>query len=399
MRSRLEVSHVFHLSGTGGRHVWGGAERHLRILLPALAARGVNVEAIVLITNASPAVDEGLTELERSGVRVTRLERRSRGSLVRKLPGVVVQHLRLAALLRRRRGRIVHLHLDLIGAPLAAALAGHRRVLMTLHLDETKWRTRRWRAWLRALDRVVARYVAISERVRAHWVDVAGVAHERIDLVPYGIPEPEPTRARRADLELPEDAFVAGFVGRLVEQKNLSVLIDALAGVPGIRLVLVGDGPLRGALERRVAASGCDNVTFTGAVENAAALLPLFDVLCLPSRYEGLGLVLLEAMARRVPCVGSTAGAIPEVLGDGRYGVLVDADDPAKLRAAVTALRDDPARRARLAEAALAHVRARFSVDAMAERTCAVYEAFTPGPAQRGYATRLDATAYAGRRS
>ncbi|MEW6268684.1 MAG: glycosyltransferase family 4 protein [Thermodesulfobacteriota bacterium] len=399
MPSPLEVSHVFHLSGTGGRHVWGGAERHLRILLPALAARGVDVEAIVLVTNPSAQVDEGLAELERAGVRVTRLERRSRGSLARRLPAVVAQHLRLAALLRRRRGRVVHLHLDMVGAPLAAGLARCPRTVMTLHLDEQSWRARRWRLWLRLVDRVVARYVAISGRVGAYWREVARVAPERIDVVPYGIAEPGPSCARRAQLGVPEEGFVAGFVGRLVEQKDPLVLVEALGGVAGVRLVLIGDGPLRGALERRVAEAGHENVVFAGAREDAAGLLPLLDVLCLPSRFEGLGLVLLEAMARGVPCVGSRAGAIPEVLGQGRCGVLVEAGDAAGLRAAVLALRDDPMRRARLADAGRAQVRARFTVARMAERTCAVYAACTGSLADGAYATRPGGTAYAGRRS
>src|SRR5690606_39005970 len=97
--------------------------------------------------------------------------------------------------------------------------------------------------------------------------------------------------------------------------------------LPELSFVLVGDGPLRADVERFVADAELRNVTLAGAVENASALIPLFDVLCLPSRWEGLGLVLVEAMLQRVSVVGSRGGAIPDVLGQGRYGLLFDTDD------------------------------------------------------------------------
>jgi len=373
MTSPLEVSHVFNLSERPGRHVWGGAERHLRVLLPALVGEGVAVEAIVLATEPGPVIAAGLAELERAGVRVTRLERPARRSLLRSLPAFAAQHLRLLRLLRKRRERIIHLHLDLLVAPLVAFAAGCRNVVMTLHLDDEAWHAWWWRLWLRLIDRWTVHYIAISGRVRDHYRHIAGVAAARIPVVEYGLPEPVPSARSRAALGLPIDRFVVGFVGRLVEQKNLFVLLDALGGLDGVEVVLVGDGPLRSALETHALRHGCANVHFLGAIEDAAQLMPLFDVLCLPSRFEGLGLVLLEAMLRGVPCVGSRAGAIAEVLGNGRYGFLAEANDAPQLRAAVMAVRSDAARRAEIVRAASEHVRTQHSVARMATQTRGIY--------------------------
>jgi glycosyltransferase involved in cell wall biosynthesis len=99
-----------------------------------------------------------------------------------------------------------------------------------------------------------------------------------------------------------------------------------------------------------------------------------FDVLCLPSQWEGLGLVLLEAMLRRVAIVGSSAGAIPEVLGGGKFGYLFRAGDAGSLANALTLAHDDVQGRKALAERAYHHARESFSVDEMVRRTIAVYE-------------------------
>jgi glycosyltransferase involved in cell wall biosynthesis len=103
--------------------------------------------------------------------------------------------------------------------------------------------------------------------------------------------------------------------------------------------------------------------------------MPAFDLLCLPSQHEGLGLVLVEAMLRQVPVAGSRAGAIPEILGNGEYGLLFEAGDPGALAATLEAAADDNRGLAERAERALAHARETFSVETMTRRTLAVYRA------------------------
>jgi glycosyltransferase involved in cell wall biosynthesis len=122
-------------------------------------------------------------------------------------------------------------------------------------------------------------------------------------------------------------------------------------------------------------------VRLVGPVPDGAAVMRAFDVLCLPSRWEGLGLVLLEAMRARIPVVATRAGAIPEVLADGTCGWLCEPDSVDDLVAALTRCRTDRAGTAARVAAAEASARERFDVAAMAAATCAVYsEAMSDAP-------------------
>jgi glycosyltransferase involved in cell wall biosynthesis len=163
-----------------------------------------------------------------------------------------------------------------------------------------------------------------------------------------------------------------GYIGRLSEQKNVPILLQAARRLQQSQFVLIGTGDLEAQLE--ASAADLPNVRFLGYLPEAHALLPAFDALCLPSKWEGLGLVLVEAMWCNVPIVGSAAGAIPEMLGDGDYGLLFDPDDVQSL---VTALQAVPQRGAALAQRARADVGTRFGVPAMVERTLAVYRRLT----------------------
>ena len=167
------------------------------------------------------------------------------------------------------------------------------------------------------------------------------------------------------------------FVGRLAAQKGVSILIDAAAQLrtAGARVVLVGDGPSRRALERQARRAAVDDrVTFAGFVPHAAvaAVLAHADVLVLPSVYEELGSVLLEAMQAGVPIVATAVGGVPEALGPA--GVLVPPGDPVALAAAVDAVLGDPASAARLRELARERA-ARFDWVRLGGRVLDVYAA------------------------
>jgi glycosyltransferase involved in cell wall biosynthesis len=372
------VTHVLALAEKPDRVVFGGAERHLRLLLPALSRRGMDVEAIVLATSPGAVVEEALAEWRAAGVSVRVIARRSLGGRLANLPGFLLQHARLARALVAHRERIVHLHLDLFFMPLAAFLAGCRDVVMTLHnevlVPEGRSARRLLDRWLAFLARRVARFIAISERVAEHFEALTRIAPERIDVVEYGLevgPSAGESRERRG---WPADRFLVGFVGRLVPEKNVFVLLEAAAQCPDLDVAIVGDGPLRAEVEQRIAELRLHNIRLAGAVEGASALVPLFDVLCLPSRWEGLGLVLVEAMLLGVPVIGSRSGAIPDVLGHGRYGLLFDTDDASDLARALRQARGDEAGMRSRADRARGYARERFSVAAMAERTEAVYD-------------------------
>jgi glycosyltransferase involved in cell wall biosynthesis len=375
MTSNRGVTHILWLNEWPGRRPFSGAENHLFILLPALAARGVDTELLVLTLAYGDEVTQKLRDLERSGVRVT-VVRCSTARGLRWLGFRKPDHiLQLRRELQTRRSRIIHLHLDRIVPVVAARLAGCRRVVMSIHADEPWLRSVRWRVWLRLADRLISRYIAITNYVAQFYASASGVAADKIDTVYYGVEPDQRARPRaqvRKELGIDEHAYVVGFVGRLAPQKNLPVLIAALARIREVRGIVIGDGPLRPKLEALAVASRAP-VTFLGYRDAATDLIPAFDLFCLPSSFEGLGLVLIEAILQKVPVVASRAGAIPEVLGGGEYGVLFDHESIDQLEAAIRCLRAHPDAAVTMADRALVYARRAFSVQAMARHTIEAY--------------------------
>lgn len=372
----IQVSHVMFMSELPGVYPFSGLENHLFVLLPALRHSGVDVEFVMMTWSIGPELKARLAELEARGVTITIVPcsplRQWRWLGIRRLE----QAARLGSVLVQRRDRIIHLHIDLGLAGLALARARCPRVVASIHNDDPWMLQPLWRVYLHGLDRLVGHYIAISDRVRRHYLTACGAAPPKITRIYYGLESPSVQVASqdiRRQLGIAADRFVIGFVGRLTAQKNLPLLLAALQRVPEAQGIIIGDGELRPALETWVRSEGLPNVRFLGRQPQAADLMPAFDVLCLPSRFEGLGLVLVEAMLRGVAIVGSRAGAIPEILGDGQYGLLFESDDLTGLVNAIDLARSDRARTTALAQRALEHARRTFSVETMTDQTLQVY--------------------------
>jgi len=223
---------------------------------------------------------------------------------------------------------------------------------------------------LRRATRVVACARSLGAAATALAPDVAS----RLTVIPNGV-DPE----RFADgptYSHPRPYLVA--VGRLVPQKGFDVLLEAFAGVASdVDLLIAGDGPERGRLESLRDRHGLTGrVRFLGTAD-PAAVAPLFRgallVVC-PSRWEGLPLVSLEAMASGRAVVASAVDGIPDAVIDGETGVLVPPDDPRALTRAIESLLGAPDRRERLGARGAALVRERFTWASVAERYLAVLE-------------------------
>ena len=206
----------------------------------------------------------------------------------------------------------------------------------------------------------------------------------------------------RSRLGLGPEALVVGTVSRLVPQKAVGDLVDAVARIaPGFggpagspTLVVVGDGPLRAQLDRRVRdGTGGARVMLLGARGDVRRILPAFDVFALPSHWEGEPIALLEAMASGRPCVAAATEGAREILGDdASSGRLVAVGDVRGLGEALAALLRDPAARAAMGAAARARVAGR-TPEAQAVRLAGVYRevlaaSTATGCAQRGGETR-----------
>jgi glycosyltransferase involved in cell wall biosynthesis len=186
-----------------------------------------------------------------------------------------------------------------------------------------------------------------------------------LTIVPYGIDlarfQPRPEDGRTSD------ELVVGAVARLSPEKGLDVLLRAAArlldGGRALRVVLAGDGPLRGALERLAGRLGIErSVDFLGEVpyEQVPAVLARLDIFALPSRAEGFGVAALEAQAMELPVAGSNVHGIPDVVEHERTGLLVPPGDPEALAAAIARLAGDPALRAALGRAGRKLVQERY---------------------------------------
>lgn len=221
----------------------------------------------------------------------------------------------------------------------------------------------------RRAPRVLTTSAYCRDRISAHY----GVPASRQRLVSEGI---DPSRWLTADAE-PDDAerepFTVLCVARQYPRKRVGDLIAAfprvLAGCPGARLVVIGDGPEHGALQRQVADLGLSEaVQLLGALpsdQEVRAWYRRASVFCLPSLQEGFGIVFLEAMASGLPVVSTTATAIPEVVPDGRAGLLVPPRDPEAIAAAILRLLGDAELRRRCSRFGREHARS-FSWDRVA---------------------------------
>jgi glycosyltransferase involved in cell wall biosynthesis len=287
---------------------------------------------------------------------------------------------RLATLLAKLHADVVHTHnpAPLLHAIPAALIARVPRRIHTKHGANLYGTRGLWAA--RVVVRSLHALVAVSPETAAIARSKERVPPRLLHVVPNGIPlrdfAPDANaRARvRAELGIPPAAFVVGSVGRLAPEKDYPLLVRALTPLlaDDLRLVLVGDGDARAAIEQAIAPERAPFVTFTGARADVAALLAAFDVFALSSRTEGLPLAIPEAMATGLPVVATAVGGLPSSVPPD-CGVLVAAGDEDALRLAVTALARDEARRSAMGRSARRHALARFSLDRVTDAYEAVY--------------------------
>jgi glycosyltransferase involved in cell wall biosynthesis len=291
--------------------------------------------------------------------------------------------LRLRALLRAERIDVLHTHthfsLNVLGR-LAARLA-RVRVVAHMHIANV-FRPGPGRSLQVALDNVTARLcaaiVAVSDATCRTLL--AQGYPRRVQVVHNGVERP--TAAPRRPEGVPDGAPLVLLVGRLAPVKGQAELIDALARLESRDAVvlLAGKDLEQGGaygdelLARAEAAGVADRVAFLGYREDAPSILAAADVLVLPSRDEGLPLVVLEAMATGRPVVATSVGGTPELIVDGETGLLVPSGDVAALAVALDAVLRDSERAAALGEAGRRRFEERFTLDAMTRQVLEVYD-------------------------
>lgn len=290
---------------------------------------------------------------------------------------------RLASAVRRFQPAIIHAHDPHAVALAALALAFSMPVPAPRLVASRRVDFRLGdHALSRFKHRQVRRFICASDAI-ARILEAGGIPSPRVVTVHEGIDiahvaEAEP-RSLHETFFIPRGVPVVLNVAALVPHKGQRYLIDAFADVlrvlPEARLVILGQGELRPALEKQVRELSLErHVLLPGFRTDVLALMKTCDVFVLSSTMEGLGTSLLDAMACSRPIVASSTGGIPEVVLHEETGLLVPPKDPDALADALVTLLRDEERALRLATAGYERVRKRFSVDRMVQDTVRVYE-------------------------
>ena len=352
------VLHVAKVAGISG------SENHLLLLLPALRERGLDVR-FAMLHEDEPGAAEFAARLEAHGIPVDRIRlRRSLGPLA---------FSRLVRIIRRYRPSIVHTHL--VHADFHALPAGRLTRVPLLVSTKHGFNPFRDGRVFALADRLVGRladvHIAISAGLARYLAEREGFDETTFQVVHYGI---EPGDAPPAPAGRPKLAIV----GRLIPIKGHDVLFRALAAArrerPELTLDVVGDGPLGGQLRAAVDELGLgDAVTFSGRVSPVAPAFEAAEIVVVPSFGEGFGMVALEAMERGRAVVASAVGGLPEIVDDGRTGLLVPPGHVDALAAAIRDLTASPARTAAMGAAGRARALEQFSQDRCTDRILELY--------------------------
>ena len=361
----MVIAHVIHSFHVGGQEVMAVE------LASRQVARGHRVLAISLAPNGpGPLVDAFV----RAGVKT--LHTRKRGST---LDGTLP--FRLAFAFRRNSVDVVHLHNEqpLIYGALAGKLA-RCGVVATRHGLVIATPRQLWlrRQAGRMVDSDVSVSTEVANSTRAHRL----VEERKVTVIENGIdlghyqPRADLRAEVRAELGLPDGSLVIGIVCRLVELKNVGLLIRAALPHlgPATQLLIIGDGPERPQLEALASQQPQGRYArFLGQRTDVARLLNGLDLFALSSNTEGHPISVIEAMATGLPVLATKVGGIPEMIEDGKTGFLASADEQAyaaRLAAALDQRRSWPA----MGMAARAAANARFSSETMVDRYLDLYQ-------------------------
>jgi len=362
----LYLSHAFAV---------GGAEEMVLNLVRHLPPQ--YVPAVACIHEAGPI---GL-EIERTGVPFKVLGLK---------PGVLrpFDVLRLRDFLYECQPDIVHTFL-LTGSLYGRFAAMMARVPVVIGTEVNVYEKKRTLHALaeRWLMRDTDAVVASAESVRDFYIRQVKADPAKVEVIYNAVDwaQLQATMSRdemRASVDVPTDAPLLTIIARLTEQKGHRILLDALVrpDLAHARLLVVGDGPLRQALERQAANLGLSpRVRFVGARRDLGNILAATDAFVMPSFWEGLPLAMVLAMGAGVPVVATRVAGIPEVVQDGVTGLLVTPGDSGELGAALARVVNDDTTRVLLGQAARTFVGPRFGVDGYVQSVTALYDRLMSG--------------------
>ncbi len=375
----------------------GGAERQIVNTLVGLKQRGVADVALACERRRDYGSDDPFGEtLQRHGIAVSELAGLPLDDAF--LPsGEGLPHslgddvLFWAGLLRAHRPQVLHAWQDAtsVKAGLAAALVGVPRIVLAAR-NRSPLHFGYWLPWMRPVYRALSQLPNVvmtnnslaGARDYARWLDLPEARIQVIynALAPAALAPAAPAdvAALRARHGIAEGAPVIGSIFRFYDEKNPLVWIATAAAVaarkPDARFLLVGDGPMRAAMQETARRAGiADRVILAGEMGDPKSALAAMQVFLLTSREEGLPNVVIEAQAQGVPVVTTRAGGAPEAIDPDKSGIVVDRADPAALAAEVLRILDDPNWAGTASERARIFVAERFGDARMLDETLRHY--------------------------
>jgi glycosyltransferase involved in cell wall biosynthesis len=348
----------------------GGAQTALLDMLRHRDQSAFDVEVAVMHGRGPFAA-----ALEALGIKVHSLSR------AKWPPDYVAEFVRL---LRRADFAIVHFHLqgaNWIAKPLAA-LVGQRILIAHDHTSgDLRFRGAASLLPDASTHLFSSRIIAVSKGVRdflTHW---EAVPDDLIELVPNAVDDEifrpstaEEKRAARRKLLIPDDAYMAGAIGRLAPEKNFAVLAHLAVRHPDITFVIAGSGPEGDQIAALASSLGVDSrLLLLGPILDRPLFYRALDAFILPSLYEGLPMAILEAMSSGVPIISSRLEGIAAVIAEGKEGLFAQPGDVADFSRQLSLLKGSPVFGGHLAQAARAKASSEFSASVTARRIESIY--------------------------
>ncbi|MFQ5721376.1 MAG: glycosyltransferase family 4 protein [Candidatus Aminicenantales bacterium] len=290
--------------------------------------------------------------------------------------------LRLAWAMKRKNCLLAHFH-DAHGLAVGAASSSLAKVPLRIISRRVDFPLKKNFLSRRKYNKKIDAIVAISQGVKKILVE-SGLPSSKIKVIPSGLDFTPYQKASssnylRREFSFADDDYLVGMIAHLADHKGHKYLIRATKllreKAPKVKVIIVGEGPLRLELTREVRDSGVEDIVFfLGFRQDIPRILSSLDLFVLSSYMEGLGSIILDAMACRLPVVATRVGGIPEVVTHNQTGLLVPARSPSALAKAILKLYNDRELASRLGQQGYEVVHRKFSAESMAAKIVRLYE-------------------------